>query len=150
MDSITIALFAIIQAKYVNVDFLNSWAIRMRCKLPEHTDWLGQLEVCQNLECAEGVLREEVINSGIDVSKTLPKLFVGFLYLRLKKKELTLQEFESELIDIADAYDIAGLEIERIKVALPELEANFEFQKLLDEMACQSLDHLRQVEALAI
>lgn len=143
-------LLAIIETNYHDVVFLNCWAIGLIGKLPAHEYWLEQLEFCQTLGCTENAIHEELFSSGIDVGKIFPRLLIGLLYLKLQKDEIGLVDFERELVDISDAYDMPELDIEYVNTALSRKEWDPDFRQLLDGMAQESLDKLRQVEKLVM
>ncbi|NHZ42961.1 hypothetical protein [Massilia aquatica] len=143
-------LLAIIETNYHDVGFLNCWAIGVMGKLSVHEYWLEQLEFCQTLACSENAIKEELFSSGINVETIFPRLLIGLLYLRLQKDEIGRVDFERELVDISDAYDMPELDIEYVNTELSREEWDPDFRQLLDGMAHESLDKLRQVEELVM
>lgn len=102
------------------------------------------------MDCAETALEQELGKLRIDVGKILPRLVVGFLYLRFRKQELTLHELEIEIVDVGDGSDLIDMDIEYVRMNLPALASNMVFQSLFNRLANESLNHLHKVDAMTL
>lgn len=122
----------------------------MKGKLPGDHHWLHELEYCQHIDCAETALEQELRYLKNDVGKKLPQLVVGFLYLRFLQQELTLCDLESEIVDVVDGSHVVGMDVEHVRMTLPNLASNLIFRQVLDGLANESMNHLHQVEAMTM
>lgn len=62
LDDIIITLYALVQSRYMDIDYLNQWTVSVERMLPGNRHWLHGFEYCQHIDCAEIALEQELGN----------------------------------------------------------------------------------------
>ena len=115
MESLFVILLAAIESNFMSIPFLQNWTEKLIDILESPPDWLIDLTMCFDSDEALNVLRKNLVLSGevLDDEK-YGGILVGFFYLSYLNKKISFQKFQSEILDVIDAYEIENLDIEEI------------------------------------
>jgi len=133
-----VVLFAVLDGQVWSWDQLVSWADRQFMKSEAYEDWLVDLSRSKSLGAGLEVIRGAMKKSGIRLPDDIGDLMTGFISMRLDRGDISEREARSRLIEVADAYDVTGVDAQSARtVALDAPE--FQQMKADAERSLKSL-----------
>lgn len=148
MDNILITILAATEARFVDVDFFRGWATNLARQLSAPALWLLDIAACTSLESLADIIVSELRTRCVDVSETLPKLVIGFSFNKYRRGELSIQELASAIIDIADAYAVAGFDIDKFTITPGDLDTYTPLNALLEDLSHRSEEEFNRMASL--
>ena len=110
MNVLLTTLFASLESNYVELPLLKNWADQCIESTKQPSRWLIDLSLASSTENALDILRLALPEYGVMLDQSYGKLLLGFLYQRLNKGGLSREDFDTECIDIIDAYEVHELD----------------------------------------
>lgn len=114
MKSLFYILFACIESRFIDIDFLHKWTESLIIKSKKPQNWLLDLTICSDSESALNTLRKYLSLSNDILDNEYGEILIGFFYLCYKKNTISFDEFISEVIDVSDAYEIETFNFEEL------------------------------------